>query len=111
MKIYKLNIDTSKPINQVVQMQQNQTGLLSANVTNDGNYIRNLSCTLYDGANEISATDGGFKVDVGTEPKQVKVVAKSEPIICQMGYFVSISGAGAKNFWIPVCQPPIGVYS
>lgn len=85
MKVYNLNIDTSKPTNQVVQMQQGATGLLNANVTNDGKYIRNLSCTIYDGANEISATTSadnsfGFKVDVGTEPKHVKVVAKSTPL-------------------------------
>lgn len=89
MKLYKLNIDTSKPTNQVVQMQQNQRGLLSVNMTNNGKYIRNLSCTLYDGANEISATNGGFKVDVGAEPKSVKVVAKSEPMESIKEYIAS----------------------
>ena len=85
MKIYKLDIDTSKPIRQVVQMQQNSTGALSVDVSNDGKYIRNLSCTIYDGGTELSAyttTDvgAGYKVDVGTEPKYVKVVAKSTPM-------------------------------
>lgn len=94
MKVYKLNIDTSKPTNQVVQMQQGATGLLSANITNDGKYIRNLSCTIYDGDNEISATTSadasfGFKVDVGAEPKHVKVVAKSTPMESIKEYIAS----------------------
>lgn len=112
MKVYNLNIDTSKPVNQVIQMQRNDTGLLSANVTNDGKYIRNLSCTLYDGDNEISATNGGFKVVVGNTTKVVKIEAKSTPIMCQMGYFVSTgSGSGIKSFSLAVCQLSQGVYS
>ena len=90
MKIYKLDIDTSKPTRQIVAMQQNSTGLLSVDVTNDGKYIRNLSCTVYDGENEISATTtNGYKIDVGTENKAIKVVAKSEPIISMDEYIVS----------------------
>lgn len=112
MKIYNLDIDTSKPINKVVQMQQNESGLLKLNVTNDGKSIRNLSCTIYDGDNEISATNGGFKIDVGNETKVVKVEAKSEPITCQMGYFVNTgSGSGIKPFVLQVCQLSQGVYS
>ena len=111
MKIYKLNIDTSKPINQVVRMQQNQTGLLSANITNDGKYIRNLSCTMYDGDNEISATDGGFKIDVGAEPKQVKVVAKSEPIMCEWEDAILQGSKRIKSIAVARLQLDAGVYS
>jgi len=112
MKVYNLNIDTSKPTNQVVQMQQNATGLLSANITNDGKYIRNLSCTMYDGANEISATDGGFKVDVGAEPKHVKIEAKSTPVECSAQYIVSVSGAHrTKSVALNILQLEAGVYN
>lgn len=84
MKIYKLDIDASKPIRKVVQMQQNATGALSVDVTNDGKYIRNLSCALYEGGAELSAyatTDGGagYKIDMGDETKVVKFTAKSVP--------------------------------
>ena len=100
MKVYNLNIDTSKPTNQVVQMQQNASGMLSVSISNDGAYIRNLSCQMYDGDNEIEATISadesfGFKVDVGTEPKHVKVVAKSEPYESTMEY-VAVQGHSAK---------------
>lgn len=87
MKIYKLDIDTSKPIRKVVQMQQNSTGALSVDVSNDGKYIRNLSCALYDGDTELSAyatTDvgAGYKIDMGTDTKVVKFTAKSVPTEC-----------------------------
>ena len=80
MKIYNLNIDTSKPTNQVVLMQQGATGLLNPNVTNGGKYIRNLTTKVYDGGVEVPSTEKGFKIDVGTEPKHVKVVASSTPM-------------------------------
>lgn len=112
MKVYNLNIDTSKPVNQVIQMQQNSTGLLKLNVTNDGKSISNLSCSVYDGKTEVPSTDNGFKINMGKNEKVVKIEAKSEPIMCQMGYFVSTgSGAGAKSFTLPICQLPQGVYS
>lgn len=95
MKIYKLDIDTSKPIRKVVQMQQNSTGALSVDVSNDGKYIRNLSCALYDGNTELSAyatTDvgAGFKIDMGDETKVVKFTAKSTPVECTREYILSV---------------------
>lgn len=87
MKVYNLKVDTSQPISQVLQIQQNQVGLLSVNVTNDGKYIRNLSCTVYDGNTEIDdSLEGsdsfGFKIDAASDARPVKLVAKSTPIIC-----------------------------
>ena len=115
MKVYNLNIDTSKPTNQVVQMQQNATGLLSANITNDGKYIRNLSCMMYDGANEIEATTSadasfGFKVDVGSEPKHVKVVAKSTPIESVAQKILSATGPAASKA-LSAIQLEAGIYN
>lgn len=100
MKVYNLNIDTSQPTNQVVQLQRNQTGMLSVAISNDGKYIRNLSCQLYDGADEISASlsgdnSFGFKADVGAEPKHVKLVAKSTPYESTMEY-VAVQGSGSR---------------
>jgi len=80
MKFYNINIDTSTPVNQTVQMQQSATGLLNLNVTNGGKYIRNLTTKVYDGGVEVPSTEKGFKIGVGTEPKHVKVVAKSTPM-------------------------------
>lgn len=80
MKIYNLNIDTSAPVNQTVPMQQSSTGLLNLKVTNGGKYIRNLTTKVYDGGVEVPSTEKGFKVEVGTEPKHVKVVASSTPL-------------------------------
>lgn len=112
MKIYKLDIDTSKPIRKVMQMQQNSTGLLSVDVTNDGKYIRNLSCSVYDGENEISATTAnGYKIDVGTGNKAIKVVTKSEPIISMNQYIASITGSQRlKSVALNKVQIPPGVY-
>lgn len=82
MNIYKLNIDTAKPASQAVQMQQNSAGMLSIDVTNDGKYIRNLSCAVYDGDAEITASNYGYKLNVGSEPKHVRIEAKSQPYEC-----------------------------
>ena len=92
MEIYKLNIDTTKPASQVVQMQQNSAGILSIDVTNDGKYIRNLSCAIYDGETEITASKYGYKVNVGTEPKHIKVSAKSVPCNSARAHIASTSG-------------------
>ena len=78
MKIYNLNIDTSKPVNKVMQMQQNETGLLKLNVTNDGKSILNLTTKVYDGETEVPSTDNGFKIDMGKNDKVVKVEAMGE---------------------------------
>lgn len=101
MKIYKLDINTTQPTNQVVAMQQNSTGMLSVDVTNNGWPIRNLSCALYDEGNEISATlsgesGAGYKVDVGDTYKAVKFTAKSEPIESINQYVASYT-AGTKR--------------
>ena len=98
MKIYKLDIDASKPIRKVIQMQQNATGALSVDVTNVGWPIRNLSCALYEGDTELSAyatadSGAGFKIDMGAEPKVVKFTAKSTPVECSAQYVLSVSGA------------------
>lgn len=65
-------------------MQQNSEGVLSVNVSNDGKYIRNLSCAVYEGGNEISAIEEGdnsfgYRIDIGCDPKIVKVTANSKP--------------------------------
>ena len=70
MKIYKLDIDVAKPINKIVAMQQNATGMLVVTVTKDGGYLRNATCSVYDGENEIEPyyiedNHYWFKVDVG----------------------------------------------
>lgn len=113
MKIYKLDIDTSKPTRQVVAMQQNSTGMLSVDVTNDGKYIRNLSCSLYDGDNEISATtENGYKIDVGGETKAVKFVAKSVPYDSENTYVANKgSGSGSKTVFCNKIQIKPGVYN
>lgn len=115
MKVYNLNIDTSQPVNQVVQMQQNQTGMLSVAISNDGKYIRNLSCEMYDGANEIQAdalgdNTFGFKLDVGTEPKHVKVVAKSTPLTSTERYVVYEGTGRLRQTNSEVVQIPAGTY-
>lgn len=99
MKIYKLDIDTTKPIRKVIQMQQNSTGALSVDVKNDGWPIRNLSCALYDGETELSSyaelpSGSGYKLDVGDEMKVVKFTAKSTPIECSASYVVNM-GTGS----------------
>lgn len=114
MKIYKLDIDASKPIRKVVQMQQNATGALSVDVTNDGKYIRNLSCTLYEGGAELSAyatTDAGagYKIDMGDETKVVKFKAKSVPNECSASTYTGGSGA-RQNKLVSRFQLAPGVY-
>jgi hypothetical protein len=92
-------------------MQQNSTGLLSVDVTNDGKSIRNLSCTIYDGDNEISATNGGFKIDVGNETKAVKIEAKSTPIMSEWESLLSAtSGNRIKTFIFKRLELPAGIY-
>lgn len=116
MKIYKLDIDTSKPIRQVVQMQQNSEGVLSVNVSNDGKYIRNLSCAMYEDGNEISAiADGdnsfGYKLNVGDTSHTVKVTAKSAPYECSASYVVDIGTGSAKSIQLDRAQLEPGVYN
>ena len=111
MKIYNLNIDTSKPVNQVMQMQQNSTGLLKLNVTNDGKSIRNLSCSVYDGETEVPSTDNGFKIDMGKNDKVVKVVAKSEAIVCTFQKLVKNgSDRHTSQVFYSYMQLPAGTY-
>ena len=117
MKIYKLDIDTSKPIRKVVQMQQNTTGALSVDVSNDGKYIHNLSCALYDGDAELSAytkTDGGagYKIDVGDETKVVKFTAKSVPTESVYEYVaVEKAGGRVQNKALSCVQLDAGTYN
>lgn len=117
MKIYKLDIDTSKPIRKVMQMQQNSEGALSVNVSNDGKYIHNLSCALYEDGNEISAiAEGdnsfGYKLDVGETPHTVKITAKSTPIESIREYVLSsTAGSRPKSVWLVQLVIPEGVYN
>lgn len=116
MKIYKLDMDTAQPTRQVVVMQQNSLGLLSVDIERNDWPIRNLSCTLLDGDNEISAflsgeSGAGFKLDVGEDVKAVKFVARSTPIECSAQYVVSYpTGNRTKNFPLTVLQIPAGEY-
>ena len=116
MKIYKLDIDTSKPIRKVVQMQQNSTGALSIDVTNDGWPIRNLSCALYEGDTELSAyaelsTGAGYKIGMGADTKVVKFTAKSTPVECSAQYVLSVSGATrTQSIKLNVLQLEAGTY-
>lgn len=115
MKIYKLDIDTSKPIRKVIQMQQNSTGALSVDVSNDGKYIRNLSCALYDGGTELSAyttTDvgAGFKIDMGDETKVVKFTAKSVPTESVAQKILSASGP-VRSKALSAIQLEAGIYN
>ena len=50
MKIYKIDIDTNKPITQRIAVPQDcdKYGLVVKSTTN-GHATRNLSCTIYDG--------------------------------------------------------------
>ena len=116
MKIYKLDIDTSKPIRKVVQMQQNSTGALSVDVSNDGKYIRNLSCALYDGDTELSAyatTDvgAGYKIDMGDTTKVVKFTAKSVPTECSASYVVKLGNPPAHVVAMTKFMLDTGVYN
>ena len=115
MKIYNLDVDTSKPIRKVMQMQQNSTGALSVSISNDGKYIRNLSCALYDGDNEISAyatgdNSAGYKIDVGDATKLVKFTAKSVPTECSAQTYVGGSG-NIKQYFCEKIQLPAGTYN
>lgn len=111
MKIYNLNIDTSKPTNQIVLMQQGATGLLNPNVTNGGKYIRNLTTKVYDGSVEVPSTEKGFKIDVGTEPKHVKVVAKSTPLESIKEYVASYTpGTRPSPVFLKRIVIPAGTY-
>ena len=116
MKIYKLDVNVAKPVSKVVQMQQNSAGVLSVDVSNDGKYIRNLSCALYDGGAEASALSGGdnfvgFKLDVGAQPKHVKIVAKSEPLTTPSMYVVDRGSGRPQTVWLTKLYIPAGTYT
>ena len=96
-------------------MQQNSTGALSVDVSNDGKYIRNLSCALYDGDTELSAyttTDvgAGYKVDVGADTKVVKFTAKSVPTESVAQTILSASGQVASKT-LSAIQLEAGIYN
>ena len=116
MKVYNLNVNVAQPVNQVVRMQQNSEGVLSVNVANDGKYIRNLSCQMFDGENEISAiSEGdntfGYKIGVGDTPKAVKVVAKSTPMESTKEYIASYTpGTRTINKALITLVVPAGTY-
>ena len=86
MKIYKLDIDTSKPITQRLAIPQDadKYGLVvSAN--NGVHPIHNLSCTIYDGDNTLTPSktlnDGSLlfvmsSTDSGSRAVKVKIEAK-----------------------------------
>lgn len=111
MKIYRLNIDAAQPTNQVVQMQQNATGVLSVNVTKNGEYIRNLSCQVFDGETEIPAGDKGFKLDIGDTPKHYTVKASATPIECVAQYVANAgSGSALRTLALSAVQLEAGTY-
>lgn len=111
MKIYKLDVNVAQPINKVVQMQQNSTGVLSIDVTNNGKYIRNLSCQMFDGEVEIPADDKGFKLDIGDAPKHYMVKATATPVECSEEYIASYTpGTRAFPFNLNVLQLKAGTY-
>lgn len=110
MKVYNLNVNAAKPTTQVVQMQQNSTGMLSVNVSNDGKYIRNLSCSVYDGDAEISATEHSFQLDVNDTAKTVKVNAYATPYETSATTFVGGSGQTRARPYT-VLTIPVGEYS
>ena len=65
MKIYKLDIDTSKPVRQVVSVPVGtQKYGIAVNATANGMRISSPFCQFIDGANTLSATstldDGSF---------------------------------------------------
>lgn len=113
MKIYKLDIDAAQPTNQVVQMQQNTAGVLSVNVTKNGNYIRNLSCQMFDGETEISACsagDNGFKLDIGDTPKHYMVKATATPYECSASYVAKRGSGSASPKALAQIQLETGIY-
>lgn len=111
MKIYNLNIDTSKPVNKVMQMQSNSTGLLKLNVTNGGKSIRNLTTKVYDGETEVPSTDNGFKIDMGKNEKVVKIEAKSEPIMSEWQEIESYESFNrTKQVQLKRLTLPVGTY-
>lgn len=57
MKIFKLNVDTAKPIRQVVNIPvDTQKYGLAVNCTADGKHISSPFCQLIDGTTTLSAT-------------------------------------------------------
>ena len=113
MKIYKLDIDPTQPSNQIIQMQQNAAGVLSVNVTKGGESIRNLSCQVFDGENEIPACAAGedaFKLDVGDTPKHYTVKATATPNECSAEYYTGGTGR-TQTVWVNKLQLPAGTYA
>ena len=92
-------------------MQQNSTGLLKLNVTNDGKSISNLSCIVYDGETEVPSTGNGFKIDMGKNEKVVKIEAKSEAIVCTFQKLVQNgSDKRPSQVFFSYMQLPAGTY-
>lgn len=90
---------------------------MSVDISRNGDYIRNLSCQLYDeNGEELSAyyAEGdnfGFKVDVGEQPKVVKITAKSTPITGTAQYIESYTSSNrAKGYSLSSLVLPAGVY-
>lgn len=111
MKIYKLDVNVAQPINKVVQMQQNSTGVLSIDMSNNGEYIRNLSCQMFDGEVEIPVNDKGFKLDIGNAPKHYMVKATATPVECTEEYIASYTpGTRSFPFNLNVLQLKAGTY-
>ena len=117
MKTYNLNVNTAKPISQIVQMQKNATGMLNVTVANDGKYVRNMTCKVYDGATEISpVSESGstysFALDIGAETKNLKVVATATPLESTQEYIESYTPGGKRNIslWLNKLVIPAGTY-
>lgn len=116
MKIYRLDIDVAKPINKMVAMQQNTTGMLVVTVTKDGGYLRNATCSVYDGENEIEPyyiedNHFWFKVDVGIQKKNLTIKASSVPLTSTEKYLVKSGTGRAMSTWCECVQIPAGTYN
>lgn len=111
MKIYKLDIDASQPVRKAVAMQKNATGGLKVDVTNNGRTIHNLTTKVYDGETELPSTDNGFKVDVGSTAKTLKVEATSTPIMSEYEIIESYTpGSRLKTYIFKRLVLPPGIY-
>lgn len=114
MKIYKLDIDTSKPITQRLAIPQNcdKFGLVVSSTTN-GHPTRNLSCAIYDGDETLTPSktldDGSLlfvmsSTDSGSRAVRVKLEAK--PLLIEG---TTLSG-GAWDFVSYDLAIPAGTY-
>ena len=89
MQIYKINVDTNKPITQRIAVPQDcdKYGLVVSATTN-GHATKNLSCTIYDGDNTLTPSktldDGSLLFvmsSIGNTSRAVKVKLEAKPLL------------------------------